>query len=341
MGLISYIKKLYYNSKLNKADRLLNEGKTFEAEQIYNEILDKQPLAASRLTDYYYSIAQKSSVSNVRDLFTNAISLEKKASCVYDIDEYNKSLAKFNEFVVSKAKALFSNGSFYDTFRLLSVVNNSKFKSDDTLNLCCEANINLLYKSLKTAKLTDLSFKENLKELSKEWTRGRNIQSLTQLTKSFCKELETTNHYYIANSVLEITKIGDYQTECLDNAIQIVSRNDVDVNSPVQRKEIVAKYGKEIILRKGLTVSESSTIFYNCWNVSKDVKVILDVLNSVTDKNLKDAFIDCVFKNHHSFLSDKNFFEGFSQWLNKDSDNVAALSNLEKLKDILTIYLDG
>jgi hypothetical protein len=86
MGLISYIKEHYYNSRLNKADRLLSEGNALEAEQIYNDILDKQPLAASRLTEYYYTTAQKSNVSNVLDLFKNAIGLEKKASCVYDID---------------------------------------------------------------------------------------------------------------------------------------------------------------------------------------------------------------------------------------------------------------
>ena len=39
MGLISYIKEHYYNSRLNKADRLLSEGNALEAEQIYNDIL--------------------------------------------------------------------------------------------------------------------------------------------------------------------------------------------------------------------------------------------------------------------------------------------------------------
>ena len=65
MGLISYIKEHYYNSRLNKADRLLSEGNALEAEQIYNDILDKQPLAASRLTEYYYSTAQKVNVGDV------------------------------------------------------------------------------------------------------------------------------------------------------------------------------------------------------------------------------------------------------------------------------------
>lgn len=330
MGLISYIKEHYYNSRLNKADRLLSEGNALEAEQIYNDILDKQPLAASRLTEYYYTTAQKSNVSNVLDLFKNAIGLEKKASGVYDIDEYNKSLAKFNDFVVTKAKSLFSNGSYYDSYRLLSVVNSTKFKSDSTLNLCCEANVNQLYRGFKSVKITEPSYREGLKELSKEWVRGKGLQSLVKLTQSLCKELETANHYYIANSVLDITKISGYQTECLDNAVQIVARKDVDVSS-VQQKEVVSKYGKDIILRKGLTASESSIIFKNCWDVSKDVKVILDVLNSVVDKDTKDSFIDCVFNNHKSFLSDKKLFDGFSQWINKDSDEATVLSNFEKL----------
>lgn len=330
MGLISYIKEQYYNSRLNKADRLLSEGNALEAEQIYNDILDKQPLAASRLTEYYYSTAQKVNVGDVLDLFKTAIGLEKKASSVYDIDEYNKSLAKFNDFVVTKAKSSFSNGSYYDSYRLLSVVNSTKFKSENTLNLCCEANVNQLYRTFKSVKITHPSFRESLKELSKEWARGKNIQSLVKLTQSLCKELETANHYYIANSVLDITKISGYKSECLENAVQIVARKDVDASS-VQQKEIVSKYGKDIILRKGLTVSEASIIFKNCWDVSKDVKVILDVLNSVVDKNTKDGFIDCVFNSHKSFLSDKKLFDGFSQWINKDTDDATVLSNFEKL----------
>ena len=333
MRLISYIKEHYYNSKLKKADRLLSEGDALEAEQIYNDILEKQPLAASRLTEYYYSVAQKSNVNQTLDLLKNAIALEKKASCVYDVDEYNRSLAKFTDYVVTNAKSLFANGSFNDSYRLLKVVNQSKNKSEATLNLCCEANVNLLYNSLKAAKITDASFGANLQELSKEWTRGKSIQSLVKLTQSFCKDLESAKRYYLSNSILVITTISGYQNKCLDNAVQIVSGKDIDVTA-TQQKEIVSKYGKSIILRKGITATESSAIFKYCWDVSKDTKVILDVLISIVDNDTQNAIIDCIFKNHKSFLADKKLFEGFSKWIAKDSNAKNSLDNLEKLNSL-------
>lgn len=343
MGLISYIKEHYYNSKLNKADRLLSEGNALEAELIYNDILDKQPLAASRLVEYYYSVAQKSNVNRMLDLLKKAIDLEKKASCVYEVHGYNRSLAKFTDFVVTKAKSLLANGSFNDSYRLLKAVNQSKNKSETTLNLCSEANVNQLYTSIKSAKITDVSFGVNLQELSKEWRRGKNIQSLVKLTQSFCKDLESAKRYYLSNSILVITTIGGYQNKCLDNAVQIVSGKDIDVTA-TQQKEIVSKYGKSIILRKGITATESSDIFKYCWDVSKDTKVILDVLNSIVDNDTQNAIIDCIFKNHKSFLADKKLFEGFSKWIAKDSNAKSSLDNLEKLNcigyDVEELYTD-
>jgi len=42
MGLISYIKGVYYDHRIEKADELLHNGKECEAEEIYKELLGKQ-----------------------------------------------------------------------------------------------------------------------------------------------------------------------------------------------------------------------------------------------------------------------------------------------------------
>lgn len=39
MGLISYIKGVYYDHRIEKADELLHNGKECEAEEIYKELL--------------------------------------------------------------------------------------------------------------------------------------------------------------------------------------------------------------------------------------------------------------------------------------------------------------
>ena len=38
MGLISYIKRIYYDHRIEKADELLHDGKEREAEEIYTEL---------------------------------------------------------------------------------------------------------------------------------------------------------------------------------------------------------------------------------------------------------------------------------------------------------------
>ena len=58
MGLITYFKDLYYNNKLNKANQLLLSGKAADAELILVSLVDKHPLAASKLAEYYLSLSQ-------------------------------------------------------------------------------------------------------------------------------------------------------------------------------------------------------------------------------------------------------------------------------------------
>lgn len=49
MGLISWIKSIYYNKKLDNADRNYLAGDIYEAESLYLNILYTQPDAAEHL----------------------------------------------------------------------------------------------------------------------------------------------------------------------------------------------------------------------------------------------------------------------------------------------------
>ena len=53
MGLISYIKGVYYDHRIEKADELLHNGKECEAEEIYKELLGKQYTAVNKLASLY------------------------------------------------------------------------------------------------------------------------------------------------------------------------------------------------------------------------------------------------------------------------------------------------
>ena len=52
MGLISYIKGVYYDHRIEKADELLHNGKECEAEEIYKELLGSSTLPLINLQVY-------------------------------------------------------------------------------------------------------------------------------------------------------------------------------------------------------------------------------------------------------------------------------------------------
>ena len=58
MGLISWIKGKYYDSRLDKADRLVSENSLDQAEEIYRSLLGNQDLAIVHLADMFVSHSQ-------------------------------------------------------------------------------------------------------------------------------------------------------------------------------------------------------------------------------------------------------------------------------------------
>lgn len=58
MGLISWIKDIYYNNKLDKADCKYLAGDIYEAESIYLDILYTQPDAAEHLAKMYFEVGK-------------------------------------------------------------------------------------------------------------------------------------------------------------------------------------------------------------------------------------------------------------------------------------------
>ena len=73
MGLITWIKDKYYNHILNSADELYASDDISRAEQIYMDILGKQPDAAEHLAKMYCEIAESGkdelkNLSKIKDL---------------------------------------------------------------------------------------------------------------------------------------------------------------------------------------------------------------------------------------------------------------------------------
>ena len=77
MGLITWIKDKYYNHILTSADELYASNDISRAEQIYMDILGKQPDAAEHLAKMYCEIAESGkdeleNLSKIKDLLARA-----------------------------------------------------------------------------------------------------------------------------------------------------------------------------------------------------------------------------------------------------------------------------
>lgn len=333
MGLISYIKERYYNNRLKKADQLMNNNRSSEAEQIYVDLLDKQPFAATRLADYYFSLAKNADIKGTSDLFLKIIELEKKAENVYDVSSYNASLQEISKFIIQRAESLFKSASYEDCCTILEVLNDSRHKTEQTLDLYCESRINQILKAILKTKVSDSSFGTGLSTLRTEWSRGKRIKSVISVVKESVRELIKQNRFYAANELLAITGEKQQETMSLDNAVQIVNGKDSEAKSE-EKKKTVSSFGKAIVLRNGISAEESVSIFESCWKASKDVNVIMDILKNAQPNTTKESLINRIVSNPRVFLEDKKLLDEFSLWLSKDHNPEIALKHLEKLNSL-------
>ena len=342
MGLISHIKQRYYNYKFEKADKLSVENRSDEAEVIYLDILDKHPYAATRLAEYYFSLAKNTDVNGAKSLLKKAIDLEVQAESVYDVSSYNTSLQNFSLYIQQKAEALFVAGSYVDCCSLIKVLNDSRHKTERTQDIFCESKINQIFKDIRKTNVSDLTFTSLISELKTEWNRGKNIQGVIAATKKLIDELINSKRFYAANSILTITGDKASNSTVLDNATQIVKGNDKEATS-LELRNTVSTHCKAIVLRENISVGEAVSIFENCWKVSKDVSTLMDTLKSA-NPGIKEALINSIFNNHKKFLSDKKMLDEFSTWLRNGNEPETSLKNLEKLHklgyNVENLYID-
>lgn len=333
MGLISYFERLHYDNKLKKADKLLAEGRGKEAEEIYSSILDKQPLAVGKLASFYFSQAPKADVKTDIDLYKKVVELEKKGKDVYDVQSYNSVLVEYGKHMNERAANCFKSGSFTDCSDLLTAVNASSQKSNDSLKFCAESNMNLLFGELKANKVTSSSFSASIDSFKSEWKLCKSVKRAKQSALQFCSGLEQAKRYFASNTLLEIILDNTDDSSCLDNATQIISGNDIEINSDII-KSVVSSYEKKIVLRSGQKVDESVALFNACWRGSSDTRSAIDTLMSATDEDLKNALVSSVLSNSGDYLCDASFFASFTKWLHDSFSDKNSVILLEKVHDL-------
>lgn len=330
MGLISYIKNLYYDSRLKKADKLLSEGLSSEAENIYVSILDKQPLAAVRLASYYYTLSQSANVESIVSLFTEVIEIESKGGQVYDANAYNEVLNKFSNEIISKAKENFKASSYVTCSLLLAAINKTRCKTIETSNLCCESDINIVLQKINKTQFSNRDFIGLIDDLKSLWNKGESIPTAKQTVIQFCRNLVDGHRFYVAAMVMGIVHKNKFHKDCLANISKVVFGEDTEINSKTI-KDVVANYGKQLIMRDGISIDDTVELFDKCWKQSHNCQFVLDAVSDDIKTSLKEAIVAHVIACHNDYLSNAELLQKFLKWISDKYSNENAIQLYEKI----------
>lgn len=334
MGLVSYIKDLYYNSRLNKASNLLSEGRSSEAEKILTSILDKHPMAAAKLAEYYYSLSKSADVAKTVTLFEKILSIESKGGKLYDAKAYNSVLSKTVNDILSKAQKYFASSSYANCSALLSSINKTKCKSEETISLCCESDINILLQKIGNSNSTDNNFESSIEDLKYLWRCAKNISKIKSKIKEtivkFCNTLSANRRHYCAAIVLGVVQENRHHKDCLSEIAYVISGDDSEAK-PETIKNVIALYGRELMLRKNITTTVSVLLFEKCWQHSSDCAFVVDVLGADISIELRDAIVTHIIDKHQVYLTNAGLFKSFSTWIGKVYGDNEAIELYEKI----------
>ena len=330
MGLISYIRDLYYDNKLKKADLLLDDGRTSEAEDAYLAIIDKHPQAACKLAEYYLSLSSSATVLNDISLFNKTFELKSNSANVYDSTSFEPLLTRFVKHIQDRANRCFESGQYRDCLSLTLALKKTKTNTPDDSILDAEAQIRLQYNDFGTTKVTDNTFNTLIDRFRKEWKICKRKKRAKDSALQFCQSLINARRYYASNLLLSIIQDNSYDSLCLDNATYVINGNDSEA-TPGIIKTVASSYAKSLVLRKGKSLAESVTIFKACWNATKDNALVMDILRSVSNTALKDTLVSEILQNHKAYFSSPSFLKDFSKWLYDSFEGEQSLSLLEKL----------
>lgn len=333
MGLISYIRNLYYDNRLKKADRLLDEGRASEAESYYSYLVDKQPLAACRLAEYYKSLLPSKNLRNDISLFKKAVDLKIQGVGVYDAGAYDAIMLRFAELIADRAKKCFASGKYEDCYTLTSTLKEAKYTSKATNILCSEAKIHLLYKDINSTKATDNKFSILIDTFKKEWQICKESKRTKESILDYCQELVNNRRYYVSNILLCTILNNSNDTKCIDNATFIIQGKDSEANSDII-KAIASTYAKSVVLRDGTPKDEAVKLFELCWKATKKVALAVDILQSAKDIGLRNFLVSAIIQNHKAFFTEKAFFEKFTKWLYDSFTDEESLKLLEQVHSL-------
>ena len=333
MGLISFIKNLYYDIRLDKADELLSKGHTSEAEDIYSSILDKQPMAAARLASYYHSLSQNAYAEDAVQLFGKAVEIESKGGMVYDTKAYNEALNKFAYDLFKRAQQLFNSSSYATSSLLLAAINKTKCKTASTSNLGYEAETNIILQKIKNTPLGSNEFAPLMERLKTLWNLWQHVAIVKQTITEFCDKLVKARRHYAAAIIIGMLHNNKYHKECLKNIAYVINGEDIDAG-PTTIGDIIANYGKILVSSNDYTDETAVALFNKCWKLSLNHSFVITTLRADIEISRKNSIVEHIISQHQDYLSDPKLYPKFINWIGNTYSNEDAIRYYERIHNL-------
>lgn len=230
MGLISWIKGKYYDSRLEKADSLVSGKNLDKAEEIYRSILGKQDFAIVHLADMFVSHSQ--GVEGKLSALKNIVDLQSYSN-EQNIQDYEKCLNAHLNNVESLAADRFRSESYHDAVLLIDAIQtyrNNNHAYDEKRH---RYHAYLAFSKSQQTSSYDQLIKETIAELKQyEQSRSSDIKAFVNLLKS-------KNRYSrIIKLLIPFLSLDkEYKKLAIDAIVNVVLKKDNDISNPKKISE--------------------------------------------------------------------------------------------------------
>jgi hypothetical protein len=230
MGLISWIKGKYYDSRLDKADRLVSENSLDQAEEIYRSLLGNQDLAIVHLADMFVSHSQ--GVEGKLKALKDIVDLQGYSN-EQNMQDYERCLTTHLNNIESFANDRFRGQSYHDAVLLIDAIQTYRKNNRAYDEKRHRYHAYLAFSKSQQTSSYDLLINETIAELNQyEQSRTSDIRAFVDLLKS-------KNRYSrIIKLLIPFLSLDkDFKKLAIDGVVNVVLKKDDDVKNPKKISE--------------------------------------------------------------------------------------------------------
>lgn len=230
MGLISWIKGKYYDSRLDKADRLVSENSLDQAEEIYRSLLGNQDLAIVHIADMFVSHSQgvEGKLKTLKDI----VDLQGYSN-EQNRQDYERCLTTHLNNIESFANDRFRGESYHDAALLIDAIQTYRENNSAYDEKRHRYHAYLAFSKSQQTSFYDLFINETIAELN-QYEQGR-----TSDIKAFVDLLKSKNRYSrIIKLLIPFLSLDeDFKNLAIDAVVNVVLKKDEDVKNPKKISE--------------------------------------------------------------------------------------------------------